>query len=141
MHSQVVIKSPQKGHSSRLQNGSWNCPTVAPQLRADATVDFDGLSTGALGNQLAGSGLTFSDGFVVKNGTDASRVVVPSPPNYLDLDRNLSGGVGTVSFVSPLDEGVPAVTSIVSIHEPRAEQLRRDRLVQRNSVRRARRNR
>jgi hypothetical protein len=32
------MKSPQDGHSSRLQNGSWSWPTDVPQLGQEADI-------------------------------------------------------------------------------------------------------
>ena len=87
----------------------------AGRARADTTVNFDTLSTGPAANQAANVGLVFSQGFLIKNDTNSGHVLVPSAPNYLDLDHDLSGGMGVADFCSPLDPNIPAVVPYVTI--------------------------
>ncbi len=88
---------------------------IAPNARADATVNFDASVVGPAGTQLSSAGVVFSTGFFVMSDNNVGHVVVPSTPNYLNLDHDTSGGVGTVTFVSPLNSNIPAVTSFVTI--------------------------
>src|SRR5436190_13599515 len=82
---------------------------------APVQINFDQLAPGLLTDQLLDVGLSFRRGFFIKNDTISGHVIIPSAPNYLDLDHDVSSSVSTVDFVQPGNLNIPAVVSFVSI--------------------------